>query len=50
MFRYIDSILIEKDICDVETYKLSFRVFVCAFHPEITSFFVKNFFFLLLFL
>ena len=27
----------------VEIYQISFRVFVCAFHPEISLFFGKNF-------
>jgi hypothetical protein len=25
----------------VETYQLSFHVFICAFHPEISSFSIK---------
>ena len=42
-FTYIYSLLIEKDICDDETFHLSFHAFVSAFYPEISSFFQKEF-------
>ena len=34
----------------VETFQVSFSVLMCAFHPEISSFFAKSFRFLFLFL
>ena len=34
---------IEKDICVCRMYQLSFLVFICAFHPEISSFFRLEF-------
>ena len=40
LFSYIYSLLIEKDICDRQNIS---NKFVCAFPPEISSFFGKNF-------
>ena len=45
VFTYIYSLLIEKDIMFVKTFQLSLRVFMCAFHPEISSLFGKSFLF-----
>jgi hypothetical protein len=39
VFTYIYSLLIEKDSVIIETFQLSFCVFMCAFHSEISSFF-----------
>ena len=39
VFIKINSLLIEKDICDLEMFQVSFRVFMCAFNLEISSFF-----------
>ena len=40
MFTYVYSLLIEKDICDHRNiFQLSFHVFMCVFHQEISSFF-----------
>ena len=43
VFTYIHSLLIEKDLCDCQNLKISFRVFVCAFPSEIYSIFGKSF-------
>ena len=39
-----------KTLVIVERYQLSFCIFMCAFHPEISIFFGKSFLFLFLFL
>ena len=43
-FTYVYSLLIEKDICDCRNISIMLPLFVCAFHPEISSFFGKSFF------
>ena len=35
-------IRLRKTYVIVETYRLSFPVFMCAFHPEISSFFLER--------
>jgi len=32
----VGNCLIEKDVCDRRKFQLNFRVFVCAFRPEIS--------------
>ena len=50
IFTYIYSLPTEKDIYDCRTVSiLSFRVFICTFHPEISSFFGNSFLYLFLF-
>ena len=46
VFTYTYSLLTEKESVIVKIYQISFCVFVCAFPPEISSFFGKNFPFL----
>jgi hypothetical protein len=50
VFTYIYPLLIEKDICDCGNVSVKLRVFICAFHLAISSFFFKSFLFLFLFL
>ena len=44
---YIYSLLIEKDICDYKNVLV--KMFICAFHPEIFSFFGPSFSFYFIF-
>jgi hypothetical protein len=42
VLTYIYSLLMVKDLCEFETYQVSFRVifcFICVIHLEISSFF-----------
>ena len=45
IFTHIDSLLIKEDLCKCwKIYQLSFRVlcwFICAFHTETSSFFIR---------
>jgi hypothetical protein len=49
LFNIVFYLMIKKGICDRQNIS-SFHVFVCVFHPEISSFFSKTFPFLFLFI
>ena len=35
---HINSLLIEKGLCECRNYQLCFRMYICAFHPDTSSF------------
>ena len=48
VFTYIYSLLIKKDICDGRKVSVKLPVLTCAFHPEISSYFLCFFYLSLL--